>query len=142
MGAECKEAESIEQVLARIKKTIEEGPKSIRSVDGVGLLDNAEEVLELTNIVQYEGAMADRECAGAVRNREENLISDYVHNLTRKVNALADGRHVVSEQEIHDLFKEMLKPYLKSWLNNNLPGLAKEVLEAEIKKIFNKNDTH
>lgn len=132
METECKEAESIEQVLARIKKTIEEGPKPGRVADG-------EEVLELTNIVQYEGASSDRECAGTIENRDENIMSEYIQNFTRKVNALTEGRHVISEQEVRDLFKETLKPYLKSWLNNNLRDIAKEVLEAEIRKIFNKD---
>ena len=132
MNTECKE--SIEEALEKIRKTIEEGKKSVHSEKN--FLDDPGEVLELTNIVQEGNELEEYKITTP---RSEDLISEHVKQFTKKLNLLAQDNYVVSEAEIHALFKEMLKPYLKSWLNNNLQDIAKEVLEAEVKKIFNKN---
>src|SRR5882757_2682903 len=36
---------------------------------------------------------------------------------------------------LEDLVKEMLRPMLKSWLDDNLPGLVERIVKAEIKRV-------
>lgn len=36
---------------------------------------------------------------------------------------------------IEDLVKEMLRPMLKSWLDDNLPGLVERIVKAEIERV-------
>ena len=43
----------------------------------------------------------------------------------------AHPQHVSAE----DLVKEMLRPMLKSWLDDNLPGLVDRIVRAEIERV-------
>ena len=36
---------------------------------------------------------------------------------------------------LEDLVKEMLRPMLKSWLDDNLPGLVERIVRAEIERV-------
>ena len=36
---------------------------------------------------------------------------------------------------LEDLVKEMLRPMLKAWLDDNLPGLVERIVRAEIERV-------
>jgi cell pole-organizing protein PopZ len=36
---------------------------------------------------------------------------------------------------LEDLVKEMLRPMLKSWLDDNLPGLVERIVKVEIERV-------
>ena len=36
---------------------------------------------------------------------------------------------------LEDLVKDMLRPMLKSWLDDNLPGLVERIVRAEIERV-------
>ena len=36
---------------------------------------------------------------------------------------------------LEDLVKEMLRPMLKSWLDDNLPGMVERIVKAEIERV-------
>ena len=36
---------------------------------------------------------------------------------------------------IEDLVKDMLRPMLKNWLDDNLPGLVERLVRAEIERV-------
>ncbi len=36
---------------------------------------------------------------------------------------------------LEDMAKEMLRPMLKSWLDENLPGLVERIVRAEIERV-------
>ena len=40
-----------------------------------------------------------------------------------------------SSRTLEDLVKEMLRPMLKSWLDDNLPGLVERIVKAEIERV-------
>jgi cell pole-organizing protein PopZ len=42
---------------------------------------------------------------------------------------------VQNARTLEDLVKEMLRPMLKSWLDNNLPGLVERIVRAEIERV-------
>ena len=69
------------------------------------------DTLDLTNIVN-----------------EEN--SDYKDELSRSDN----------DKSIEELVREILRPELKRWLNDNLPAIVKQLVDKEIKKIIPKNE--
>jgi cell pole-organizing protein PopZ len=109
--------DSIDQILEKIKKAINSEPLDAK--------DSAD-ILELTNVVSK------------AKDEESDLISQHVRNFTQKLNLLMQGNYVIAEKEIMEIFKETLRPYLKSWLNNNVKLIAKEVLECEMTKILEK----
>ena len=59
---------------------------------------------------------------------EEN--SDYKDELSRSDNG----------KSMEELVKEILRPELKRWLNDNLPTIVKQLVDKEIKKIIPKNE--
>lgn len=122
---------SLDDVLDRIKKTIEQGGKANSDKE-------SDDVFELTNAIVERNASEEGFNYGAIDSGNPDLISEHVRNFTRKLNLLTREHYIVSEKEVQALFAEMLRPYLKSWLNNNLRDIAKEVLSAEIRKMFNK----
>jgi cell pole-organizing protein PopZ len=50
-------------------------------------------------------------------------------------NTLAHTVLVQNARTLEDLVKEMLRPMLKSWLDDNLPGLVERIVRAEIERV-------
>lgn len=48
--------------------------------------------------------------------------------------ALGDGART-----IEDIVRELLRPMLKSWLDENLPGMVERMVRAEIERIARRN---
>ena len=50
-------------------------------------------------------------------------------------NSLANTVLSNNARTMEDLVKEMLRPMLKSWLDDNLPGLVERIVKAEIERV-------
>ena len=50
-------------------------------------------------------------------------------------NTLANAVLVQNARTLEDLVKEMLQPLLKTWLDDNLPGLVERLVRAEIERV-------
>jgi cell pole-organizing protein PopZ len=50
-------------------------------------------------------------------------------------NSLANTVLGQNARTLEDLVKEMLRPMLKSWLDDNLPGLVERIVRAEIERV-------
>jgi cell pole-organizing protein PopZ len=50
-------------------------------------------------------------------------------------NSLASTVLTNNARTLEDLVKEMLRPMLKSWLDDNLPGLVERIVKAEIERV-------
>jgi cell pole-organizing protein PopZ len=50
-------------------------------------------------------------------------------------NALAQTVPVQNARTLEDLVREMLRPMLKSWLDDNLPGMVERIVKAEIERV-------
>ena len=49
--------------------------------------------------------------------------------------ALAQTVLVHNARTLEDLVREMLRPMLKSWLDDNLPGMVERIVKAEIERV-------
>lgn len=49
--------------------------------------------------------------------------------------ALAQTVLVQNARTLEDLVREMLRPLLKSWLDDNLPGMVERIVKAEIERV-------
>jgi hypothetical protein len=64
-----------------------------------------------------------------------NIVNDENGNNDNELGStLNNGRSV------EELVKEILRPELTKWLNDNLPAIVKQLVEKEIKKIIPKNE--
>jgi hypothetical protein len=50
-------------------------------------------------------------------------------------NVLAQTVLVQNARTLDDLVKDMLRPLLKSWLDDNLPGLVERLVRTEIERV-------
>jgi len=50
-------------------------------------------------------------------------------------NALAQTVLIQNARTLEDLVREMLRPLLKSWLDDNLPGMVERIVKAEIERV-------
>jgi hypothetical protein len=50
-------------------------------------------------------------------------------------NSLAQTVLSSNARTLEDLVKEMLRPMLRSWLDDNLPGLVEKIVRAEIERV-------
>lgn len=50
-------------------------------------------------------------------------------------NSLAQTVLVNNARTLEDLVREMLRPMLKNWLDDNLPGLVEKIVRAEIERV-------
>ena len=53
----------------------------------------------------------------------------------RAFNSLAHTVIGQNSRTLEDLVKEMLRPMLKSWLDDNLPGLVERIVRSEIERV-------
>ena len=64
-----------------------------------------------------------------------NIINDENGNNDNELgSALNNGKSV------EELVKEILRPELTKWLNDNLPAIVKQLVDKEIKKIIPKDE--
>jgi cell pole-organizing protein PopZ len=50
-------------------------------------------------------------------------------------NTLAQTVLVHNARTLEDLVREMLRPMLKSWLDDNLPSMVERIVKAEIERV-------
>ena len=63
---------------------------------------------------------------------EQREVNNAVHS---ERNALAQTVLVENGRTLQDLVRELLRPMLKSWLDDNLPTLVERLVLAEIERM-------
>ena len=63
------------------------------------------------------------------------LAQSTVSAVESAFNSLAHTVLCSNARTLEDLVKEMLRPMLKSWLDDNLPGLVERIVKAEIERV-------
>lgn len=67
---------------------------------------------------------------------ERSLISDATSSAVNSAfNSLAQTILVQNSRTLEDLVRDMLRPMLKGWLDDNLPGLVERIVRAEIERV-------
>lgn len=118
--------QSMEDILASIKKVMEEEPVPAPRAARVRRAP-ADEVLELADVAEEEGSsLVSARAAGASRARLAELAAAKSQTLP------------VSDAPLEALVREMLKPILKDWLDRHLPEIVEELVQREIQRISGK----
>lgn len=96
--------------------------------------------LEFAEATQVAAAPADP--AAVARPSNPNaapaariLSHSTVSAVETAFNSLASTVLSNNARTLEDLVKEMLRPMLKSWLDDNLPGLVERIVKAEIERV-------
>jgi cell pole-organizing protein PopZ len=81
-------------------------------------------------------AAMPRADASGLRSGENGLLSSATSAAVDSAfNALAQTVLVQNARTLEDLVREMLRPMLKSWLDDNLPGMVERLVRAEIERV-------
>jgi uncharacterized protein len=67
--------------------------------------------------------------AGSLLSSSATAAVDHAFNTLAQTMLVNNGR------TLEDLVKEMLRPMLKAWLDDNLPGLVERIVRAEIERV-------
>ena len=65
----------------------------------------------------------------------EMLSQSTVSAVESAFSSLANTVLSNNARTLEDLVREMLRPMLKSWLDDNLPGLVERIVKAEIERV-------
>jgi len=114
-------------------------------------IEEAEDVFELTEQMAVPAATADgfqkvepqddlefteSPAPVAARADEPQVLSGTTAKAVESAfNSLATTVLSNNARTLEDLVKEMLRPMLKSWLDDNLPTLVERIVKAEIERV-------
>ena len=161
--AEQNRDSSMEEILSSIKRIIAEDKAievdapaaqkkavkpALKAVPDMPAEDGAE-ILELTNEVSDNGHSQENAAQGVFgdRRKEERLIDDKkLDSMRQSLSALVSGekseRPVAAQPKqgtsLEDLTRDLMRPMIKNWLDDNLPSLVEELVAREVRRISEK----
>jgi uncharacterized protein len=87
-------------------------------------------------IVVPEPVLKPAEAAAVEPVTADVLLSSKANaSVSRAFNRLSETVRPAQPQTVEDLMKEMLRPMLKAWLDDNLPSLVERLVRAEIERV-------
>ena len=121
---------SMEEILASIKRVIAEdsrapagGAARSRRAPAAELPPPEDDVLELDDPVSETSGLLSNDAAAASRERLAAL------------SALRQREMPADTGALEAVVREMLKPMLKEWLDEHLPGIVEQLVTREIARI-------
>lgn len=84
--------------------------------------------------MSFEDA-ADKPAPKAARPTPQLLSAETSAAVDSAFNTLAQTVLVQNARTLEDLVREMLRPMLKSWLDENLPGMVERLVRSEIERV-------
>ena len=94
-----------------------------------------EDDLEFTEFAAARPAPAPPPSFESPAPKPQILSHSTVSAVESAFNSLAHTVLSNNARTLEDLVKEMLRPMLKSWLDDNLPGLVERIVKAEIERV-------
>jgi len=125
---------------AMAQPTPSPGPApSFRTIDGVSdvvFTDRPPEVAEPPPAPPSRAAEDPRRAFAPAPTPASTLLSrTSAAAVDQAFNTLAQTMLVNNARTLEDLVKDMLRPMLKTWLDDNLPGLVERIVRAEIERV-------
>src|SRR5678815_389829 len=65
----------------------------------------------------------------------DRISGETVKAVDSAFNTLAQTVLIQNARTLEDLVREMLRPMLKSWLDDNLPGMVERIVRHEIERV-------
>ena len=150
--------DSIKKVIARDTDARGQAPQRRRGLIAGGAepadAEEAEEVIELGSGLGEELLIQDNADLDAIygeepgeEDYEESLIADATRSAMQQnfaaltmLSAPGKQPQIVREGEtsLEGLVRDMLRPMLSQWLDDNLPAMVEELVKAEISRIAGK----
>ena len=135
--------ESIKKVIARDNRAGAAQERRRRETHGVVERDadegDAEDVLDLSDAELIDDDTGDDDESPLMTDSARDSMRENLAALAMLAEPGAQPQIVRSgETSLEALVREMLRPMLAEWLEQNLPGMVEEMVQAEIKRIAGK----
>lgn len=122
----------MEEILASIRRIIADDHSDAFG-EAVPEQESDIEVAEPSLITPPDGRRA---AANSRPGAGRSLVSAATdHSVSAAFHALLASRFVQNNDVVVDLTREMLRPMLKAWLDNNLPAIVERLVRAEIERV-------
>ena len=146
---------SIKRIIAEDKAIDEDHPQArrktsqkpaLQAVPDAKPVSKIEEVLELTNELPEHGNRSAQGVFGD-RRKEERLIDDNkLDSMRQSLSALVEREALerraplrqTGGTSLEDLTRDLMRPIIKQWLDENLPDLVEELVAREIQRLSEK----
>jgi cell pole-organizing protein PopZ len=127
-------AEDVLELTEQMAEPAEEEAPSFQTIDGQSDVVFTDALPEPPRVV--EETRRPQPAAPQPAAAPEGLISSHTSAAVDSAfNALAQTVLVHNARTLEDLVREMLRPLLKSWLDDNLPGMVERIVKAEIERV-------
>ena len=124
---------SMEDILASIKRVIAE-EKEIRAAAPPPLPEEEEDVLELDEGMEvHEAPVVPADLGPPLV--EEQVADTSRQRLEELANVAATAPPQPQVNPLEEMLRDMLRPVLKQWLDEHLPGIVDEHVKREIHRI-------
>jgi cell pole-organizing protein PopZ len=113
-------------------------PPQFRRIDGRSdvSFDDASETSAMHRMIEEARRPLIRDAGERGDDQRSGLLStDTSAAVDSAFNALAQTVLVQNARTLEDLVREMLRPLLKAWLDDNLPGMVERLVRAEIERV-------
>ena len=116
-------------------------PEDLESMLGDADKENSDaDVLDLTEAMAADPEPAPMPPMPEMETEPAPVPRPLISNSTSAAvdsafNTLAHTVLVQNARTLEDLVREMLRPLLKSWLDDNLPGMVERLVRAEIERV-------
>jgi cell pole-organizing protein PopZ len=125
-----------EDILDLTEQMAEPEPPSFQTIDGQNDVIFADPHPEPQRMAEPSRAPAPPPQEPAADPNERPLLSNSTSAAVDSAfNTLAQTVLVQNARTLEDLVREMLRPLLKSWLDDNLPGMVERIVRAEIERV-------
>ena len=96
-----------------------------------------EEALELTEKVETHGDLDVFTPEPAQAPKVESLVSDHIASAAASAFGALSAAVTMpkGERTLEDVVRELLRPLLQQWLDEHLPGIVQQTVEAEVDRI-------
>ena len=120
------------------QRPMPEPAPQFRKIDGhsdLSFEDSLEEPVMESAAAEVRSQYSRESVQGDEDNRGRLLSPATSAAVDSAFNSLAQTVLVQNARTLEDLVREMLRPMLKSWLDDNLPGMVERLVRAEIERV-------
>lgn len=136
-GANEEQSPDILDLTESMASAASEAPQ-FRTIDGssdIGFDESPEKVAPQNSFQNGNPSFAAERIGPGVAERTQLLSKETSAAVDSAFNALAQTVLVQNARTLEDLVREMLRPMLKAWLDDNLPGIVERLVRAEIERV-------
>ena len=129
---------AIQDILASIEKAVKK--QSTFDYDDHNMLDTQEYSVDKASKNKSEHSLDNKikaDLEEIVSDKSKDAIDTALSNLNHVIHNYKILKYV-SDEQLHELMINSMKPYLSEWINKHLPEVVNRVVEQEIKKLTEK----